>query len=406
MAHGHGAWLKQRLIMRHTNPQSHCSEQQTLGSVVSKMAALVAGSEILGRELGIIKSLHFTTISERQVRIKEAHPLTFDWIFESKELHENNRAEASLLDWRRTRNGTYWVSGRAGSGKSTLMKYLHDHTKTREALNVWAAGKRLVTASFFFWNAGTEMQNSQQGLLQTLLYSILRQCPAQISSVCLTLWQDPSLTGFIWTLTELSNAFNRLKVQTLDSTKFCFFIDGLDEYEGDHTELIALVKEFTSSNYIKICFSSRPWNVFEQAYGDNTGLKLRLQDLTRGDITCFVTEKLAEEPQFRSLKAEDNSYGDLVNEIVERAHGVFLWVFLVVLSLRCGLTNSDTISELQTRLQILPTELEEYFQHMLDSVEKVYHKQAARIYLMRLSSPGELRTIITPTLMKKIPILP
>ena len=28
MAHGHGAWLKPHLIMRHTNPQSHCSEKQ------------------------------------------------------------------------------------------------------------------------------------------------------------------------------------------------------------------------------------------------------------------------------------------------------------------------------------------------------------------------------------------
>ncbi|KAK3169015.1 hypothetical protein OEA41_005463 [Lepraria neglecta] len=27
MAHGHGAWLKPHLIMRHTNPQSHCSEE-------------------------------------------------------------------------------------------------------------------------------------------------------------------------------------------------------------------------------------------------------------------------------------------------------------------------------------------------------------------------------------------
>ena len=142
------------------------------------------------------------------------------------------------------------------------------------------------------------------------------------------------LEGFIWTLTELSNAFNRLKMQTLDSTKFWFFIDGLDEYEGDHTELIALVKYFASSSDIKICFSCRPWNVFEQAYGDNAGLKLRLQDLTHGDITCFVTEKLAEEPQFRRLKAEDNRYGNLVNEIVERVHGVFcgysLWYCLSV----------------------------------------------------------------------------
>ena len=43
---------------------------------------------------------------------------------------------------------------------------------------------------------------------------------------------------------------------------------------------------------------------------------------------------------------------------------------------------------LQERLRELPTELEEYFRLMLDSVERVYHKSAAQIYLIRLSAPG------------------
>ena len=30
MAHGHGAWLKQHLIVRHTNPPSHCREISSL----------------------------------------------------------------------------------------------------------------------------------------------------------------------------------------------------------------------------------------------------------------------------------------------------------------------------------------------------------------------------------------
>ena len=38
----------------------------------------------------------------------------------------------------------------------------------------------------------------------------------------------------------------------------CFFIDGLDEYDGDHVELIRLLQDFSQPNNIKICASNRP----------------------------------------------------------------------------------------------------------------------------------------------------
>lgn len=59
-------------------------------------------------------------------------------------------------------------------------------------------------------------------------------------------------------------------------------------------------------------------------------------------------------------------------EIVSRAQGVFLWVFLVVRSLVQGLTNADRITDLERRLRSLPTDLETYFRHMLDTIEDVY----------------------------------
>ena len=56
----------------------------------------------------------------------------------------------------------FWVSGKAGSGKSTLMKYLKSDPDTESNLWAWANGPKLVTASYFFWNAGTDMQKSQE----------------------------------------------------------------------------------------------------------------------------------------------------------------------------------------------------------------------------------------------------
>ncbi len=81
-----------------------------------------------------------------------------------------------------------------------------------------------------------------------------------------------------------------------------------------------------------------------------------------------------------TLKTHDGAYKSLVNEIVDRSDGVFLWVYLVVRSLRRGMTNLDTPVELQGRLRELPTELEAFFQQIFDAMEKIYHQQAARLY--------------------------
>ena len=361
-----------------------------MADLTSQLSSLAIEGKSYPMQLKVIESLRFEMIFERRKRIVEAYPTTFEWLFSEPSPVE--LPGVPMLQWLRERNGIYWVSGKAGSGKSTFMKFLTNDERTRQALEVWAGTKRLVIASYFFWNAGTEMQKSQLGLLQTLLYTVLQQCPQLASQICPAQIQKAASSTLVWTRAEILEVLKDLGLRTSDSTRFCFFIDGLDEFHGDHTEVLEVMKDLTS-DHIKICFSSRPWNVFQNAYGANCGLKLQLQDINRQDILRFVEGTLSKERHFRDLKASDNRYDRLVNEIVERASGVFLWVFLVVQSLRRGLCNSDTISELQDRLRILPTELELFFQHILDSVEKVYHRQAARIYLIRLSAQGSLTTM-------------
>ncbi|KAF2175974.1 hypothetical protein K469DRAFT_761665 [Zopfia rhizophila CBS 207.26] len=130
---------------------------------------------------------------------------------------------------------------------------------------------------------------------------------------------------------------------------------------------------------IKICVSSRPWNVYEDAFGGDPSRMLRLQDLTRGDIRLYVTDNLETNSHYLAIKEVDDAYKQLVEEITERADGVFLWVFLVVRELLHGLTNHDWIRDLQVRLRRLPPDLKKYFRYIMDSVEKVYEESSARI---------------------------
>ena len=363
----------------------------------TKLWALSKQAPALSKDLDLLDGLCFPTIYQRQVQIAEAHPGTYDWLFDPSATEDGPHGEhsrISILEWLEKHHGIYWLSGKAGSGKSTLMKYLFNHDRTLAALKKWAGEKQLLTSHHFFWNAGTGMQKSQQGLLQTLLYHILRQCPSLIRDTCPSWLYGNDLRRKIWTRTDLLYALKTLAKGSISSANFCFFIDGLDEYDGDHKDIIDIIEIFASTSAIKLIVSSRPWLVFEESFGNNAIQHIKVQNFTRPDIELFVTEKLADDPRFKELDASDCRYKDLITEIVDRADGVFLWVFLVVRSLRRGLTNSDTVLELQQRLRMLPTDLEVYFKHMLDSVERLYHEQAARLFLIRLASPALLTVMI------------
>jgi hypothetical protein len=347
------------------------------------------GQEIL-TEQNILKSLRFGEIRVRFDQIPEAYTVTLEWMFRpSRPRAESSGPEnhINFLEWLEVSSHNqppYWVGGKPGSGKSTLMKFIYEHAKTRAALQKWAGSDLLVTASFFFWFYGTKMQKSQEGFLQTLLYEILRKCPNLIQTCVPHRWtnlpQDP------WTRSELLEVFGIIKQGLTTSTKFCFFIDGLDEFDGEPRDLLPIIRDLSNSPNVKICVSSRPWQIFKDEFDKHPDQRLYLQDLTRKDIQAYVRSNFENDINFQQAREEDSGYEELVNEIVERAQGVWLWVTLVTKSLLNGFTYGDSLKDLQRRLHYLPVDLEEFFQHMLDSVEPVYQTQMAQTFLVALTA--------------------
>lgn len=350
----------------------------------AKLSELKTEASNLLTEQRILASLRFQQINIRHESIPEAHAKTFEWIFQESqdpESSEAQRPKTKFMEWLKQggkHDGLYWIGGKAGSGKSTLMKFICDHPRTADGLKCWAGSNALVTANFFFWRSGTTLQKSQKGLLQTLLYEILRKCPRLISVSLQARWKQ--IEQGEWTRSELLKTFSMLRRDLKSSTRFCFFIDGLDEYPGDSRDLLRVLENLTAFENVKVCVSSRPWEIFKQAFDTNIDRRLYLQELTRQDIEIYVYQTFEEDPNFIQARNHDSKYNELVSEIVELAQGVFLWVFLVVRSLLRGLTSADTFKILQTRLRQLPTDLEDFFEHMLNSVDDVYQSQMARTF--------------------------
>jgi hypothetical protein len=268
------------------------------------------------------------------------------------------------------------------------MKYLNEHNRTSELLQNWASDQRIITARFYFYHAGHPMQKTQQGLLQSLLYQILRQCPQLIPKILSRRWDIllSSRWSPPWTRTEVLEAFALTLHQKCLPVRFCFFIDGLDEYLGDRDELIRDLDSIIASGTVKLCISSRPWNVFRNRYGTELERQLVLQDLTKSDMDCYIRDLLEKDYRFAALAVDSPDAQSLTTEIREKADGVFLWVFLVVRSLLQGLTEDDDIAILQKRLRALPSNLKAYFRLILDSIDDIYRPYTCRALQLAVST--------------------
>jgi hypothetical protein len=322
--------------------------------------ATVAETSIL-----ILQSLLFPRMNDRRLLIHESYPKTFSWIFEA--------SASPFQTWLERGTGAFWVSGKAGSGKSTLMKYLVQSPQTDVVLRSWAGGRELYIASFYFWVTGTRMQKSQEGLLQSIIYGILSQEPALIPIVLRDRWERDAVfhrNPEPWSLVELYAALNKI-ICVKPKARFCFFIDGLDEFTGDANQqgvLAERIQELASSPSVKICVASRPWTAFDNVFGGDERRKLILERLTRDDMDKYVRGMLEENARFTALLRKDPAASSLVHEIRDKAQGVFLWVTLVVKSLLSGLTQHGGLEELQHRLQALPPDLRAFFARMLESI--------------------------------------
>ncbi|KAH6887627.1 hypothetical protein B0T10DRAFT_461065 [Thelonectria olida] len=79
----------------------------------------------------------------------------------------------SFIDWLESDLPVYWIRGKPASGKSTLMKFIASHSKTKEMLEQWLPGARILT--HYFWKPGAIMQQSMKGFLCSVLYQLLSE---------------------------------------------------------------------------------------------------------------------------------------------------------------------------------------------------------------------------------------
>ncbi len=164
-------------------------------------------------------------------------------------------------------------------------------------------------------------------------------------------------------------------------------LDGLDEIDGRYDTVVRMIKNLADHTNVKICLSSRPLPVFEEAFGGALGL--RLQDLTSQTIRDYADVQLSDLIQKRVLHDEQNGHQAtrILDTIVARANGVFLWAVIAVRDVRDGLQGIVDLDELAQTVDSLPPELESLFMLMLNRIKPAYQRDAARFLQFVLHAP-------------------
>ncbi|KAH8751694.1 prion-inhibition and propagation-domain-containing protein, partial [Diaporthe sp. PMI_573] len=327
----------------------------------------------------VLKSLEFPEMQARERNIAKAHPSTMKWALRPPKT--GNIRWDDLPEWLRAGTGIYWVRGKAGSGKSTLMKYLIHHELFKRNLDHWVPGGSCVLAGFFFLRLGNRYQNSMAGLLRSILYQLFRANSDDnlAEAIVPELWEETGLVDAppTWnpSVNEMIGVAERLAVYD-GMNKTCLVVDGLDEYVGDYNDGVRFIKALAKGPNIKLLVSSRPEPKLVDAFRDSR--QLGLEDLTAKDIKRYVRHKIESHRYTGDLiRKKPDAVKTLEEIVLRKASGVFLWVVLACRSLLDGFMAVDNLDELRHRLDELPGELDDMFKHMFSRIEPRYRQQGA-----------------------------
>ncbi|KAK4216919.1 hypothetical protein QBC37DRAFT_78006 [Rhypophila decipiens] len=350
----------------------------------------------------LLKSLKYSTMGDRFNQIPQPHDGTYQWIMRGTRLWEQEEEDPDTrisrsssacahtnpaldvcwscfpcwLESTSSASNLYWIQGKTGAGKSTLMKFIVTDPDLWSSLNL-ADGVPLLLYHFL-WAPGGQLQKSVRGLLLALVYQFLSANEKVLDEVISALpkakYKD--IPGD-WTLEEL-----QMIIQTWfprSDRRIVIFIDGLDEMDPDDRStpdpLRFITTKIATIGKVKLCVSSRPEQLFLRYFASKP--TLRLQDITFFDMKIYAEAYLVPDP---GDEYDTKDVRNLIDSLLVKADGVFLWIALVVRSLASGLRNGDSIEELNLRLEQMPKGLNALYQDMwarLNDDEPIYRQEAA-----------------------------
>ncbi|KAL9095515.1 MAG: hypothetical protein Q9165_002386 [Trypethelium subeluteriae] len=320
-----------------------------------------------------LSSLDYDGLDSWQVKTADPYPGTFDWIlpanveidpdFEisSGQIRDprnkraaSRKASDEFLAWLRDGNGIFWITGIAGSGKSTIMKHIANSNYVKKfLLTANTNAHPIVAVHFFYRDSSGGLTTSKEGLLRSLLYQILDQAPMdvielawrrrknllvdqkfeksqdsrnraqELKDLALQLWDIKTLTQLFKRVVSESSKYRRGFTARGEAhwhqCRLILFVDGLDEYSGEDLDLADFFENIAriEGTHVQLCLASRDHPDFTAAFDQCPGF--RMENETEEDLKFYTNERLKE-----AIEGGGTGFQDLPDTVLRHSNKMFL----------------------------------------------------------------------------------
>jgi hypothetical protein len=254
---------------------------------------------------------------------------------------------------------------------------------TSKLASILEIGPEFTKAAFFFNARGHVLERGAASMLKGLLYQLLQKNKAlyrlllQDLRQCLTGPPSKAPESIHWDHKTLTSMMLKLIAKST-GMRIILFIDALDEStDEDRDVVISLLEQIVPASQksglvLDVIFSSRP----DATIDISRCRYICLEDENHRDITLYIEKELVSRANRRR---EINRHNELAHRVMEKADGVFLWVYLVVPRLRRQINRGDTLRKLLQVLEDIPTPLEELFKDILMRIGSDYLPETMRM---------------------------
>jgi len=294
----------------------------------------------------------------------------------------------TVADWKSS-GFLLWIHGKPGSGKSVLSSVIIRDIKT-----IFNAGSAFL--AYFYFDFKDTSKQSSRALLSSLLVQLSDQSDFFRDDL-LALYSTHNQGSEQPTKDSLAECLKHM-FMIIKYEPIYLIMDALDECPSDlgvpssREKVLELVKELVELRRpnLRLCITSRPEFDICATLQPLATQQVSLHDESgqQQDIIDYVTSVVHSDKKM--MKWRDDDKNMVIDELTEKADGMFRWVFCQLEVLRhCFPTN------LRQVLEELPKSLDETYKRILKEINNANRVHAYRLLqcLMVASRPLQVEEL-------------